>query len=373
MKICMFSVGQVLVNPTGGSKRFVELYKYLVKNNDVTLYSADTQENFKKNDMKNCFSLDFNKSKKNNIALDVFLKNQKVLQQIKKEKYDKVIVFDVRAGILLALKKIKNVVQFFRQDTIEYRKIILNESSNSKLKNYLIMKILMFCEKLCIKNSTQLCVQCTYDLNNLIKRHPKFKNKLLNKCIVQINNVNPSWIVDKINMYDGNEKKYDISFVGNFRDSRKGHDLLLKTIRNLYNNNIRYEVVIIGDGKYLEKYKNLYKDLSNIHFLGRLSNPIPTIKNSKLMVVPSYADSCPNTVMEALYYSVPVIGANSGGIPEILNDKDWIFDLNEKDLGKKIVDAFLKLDNLKKNQELRKKELEFNWAERVENKIREGE
>ena len=54
-------------------------------------------------------------------------------------------------------------------------------------------------------------------------------------------------------------------------------------------------------------------------------------------MVPSWSDSCPNTVLEALYNEIAVIGSKAGGIPEILIDKDSLFDLNKVSLKESIL------------------------------------
>ena len=89
--------------------------------------------------------------------------------------------------------------------------------------------------------------------------------------------------------------------------------------------------------------------------------------NSALLVVPSYADSCPNTVMEGLFYNVPVIGSNRGGIPEILMNREWLFEPNAESLKLKIEDV-INNDNLKilkEKQLIRSKELTCDWGYRM--------
>lgn len=118
---------------------------------------------------------------------------------------------------------------------------------------------------------------------------------------------------------------------------------------------------------YLKRKKNKYSCYTSIEFLGRLNNPIPILMNSALLVVPSYADSCPNTVMEGLFYNVPVIGSNRGGIPEILMNREWLFEPNAESLKLKIEDV-INNDNLKilkEKQLIRSKELTFDWGYRM--------
>ena len=92
------------------------------------------------------------------------------------------------------------------------------------------------------------------------------------------------------------------------------------------------------------------------------------LKQCDLLVVPSLADSCPNTVMEALYNEVPVIGSNAGGIPEILLHENALFELNVCSLKERILsykDNNKALHELKEQQKHRKDELTFDWAARI--------
>ena len=46
------------------------------------------------------------------------------------------------------------------------------------------------------------------------------------------------------------------------------------------------------------------------------------IKSSSAVVVPSRMESLPTTIKEAFYLNVPVVGANVGGIPELITDNE---------------------------------------------------
>ena len=367
MKICMFSTSQLLNNPTGGEKRFMELYNYLKNNHETVLYSCDEEKDFIEKGIKKYHSL--KKTSDRKISLNIIKNNKKDIKKIKEEKYDEVIVFDVATAIVLSIYNIKNICLFFRQDTIGYKRISCQDMGYSKLKTTIVLFILNIFEGICIHKSKKICVQCKYDLEEIKKRHVFLRRTIDKKSFIQINNVNPSWINSQTSAEDNKDKIYDLVFVGNFRDSRKGHDILLRSIKRMTDEGEEIKVAIIGDGKDLEKYKTIYKEYRNISFLGRTSNPIPTIKNSKLMIVPSYADSCPNTVMEALFHGVSVIGAESGGIPEILNNREWLFQLDEQQIINRIKNSLLNLTEIKKEQQKRKEELTFDWGKMVEEKI----
>ena len=127
------------------------------------------------------------------------------------------------------------------------------------------------------------------------------------------------------------------------------------------------EFVVIGDGKQLDFYKNQYQH-DRIRFTGRLKAATEELVKSSILVVPSRADSCPNTVLEALYSGIPVLGAKAGGIPEILKNEDALFELKAESIADRLRELYLdknKLNILLEAERKRCKELEFDWAERM--------
>ena len=160
-----------------------------------------------------------------------------------------------------------------------------------------------------------------------------------------------------------------IGFVGNFNDSRKGHDILMKAARSLIQDGEKVSFWIIGGGRELEYYKENYS-FTGISFFDHQDNPIRFIKKCDIIIVPSKADSCPNTVLEAIYNNVVVIGSRAGGIPELLEDEEALFDITAIDLYRSIKkllhdpDMFARLYS---KQIKRRNDLCFDWAERIEN------
>lgn len=376
-KIAMYTSSKLFgERVTGGVKRFLELYEGMKnKNIDVDLFCGDTQEVLAKNNVKAYSLKNANKSKNIFIPteLKIFIKNINTIRRIKKMNYDAVIIFDVPTAIGLCLIGIKKIQLFIRQDLIEYKRITISNRVKNKLFTNIYLFFAMLWETICLIRANKIFLQCKYDYNALINRHRLIRNNIEKKSIIQINNVNPSWIVknsqekiaSKENIFKSKngEKDYFIVFVGNFSHDRKGYKIFLEAIKSLLDKNTSLKAIMIGDGKDLLSCKEKYKNYLDIIFLGRLKNPIPIIKRCNLMVVPSLADSCPNTVMEALYNEIPVIGARSGGIPEILVNSDSLFDPDPSSLREKI-EYYLNEDNLltlKMQQKLRKKELEFDW------------
>lgn len=376
-KILMYSTSKIYSSKriTGGIKRFNMLYDGLIKNGyDVDLYCDESLGVLKKYN-KNAKSIN-SVNKKNKLLfpnISIFIKNIKLLKKLKKMNYDNVIVFDVPTAISICILKFKNVDLFLRQDLIEYRKIILEEKNKGKIYNWIYLKFMNFCEYICCKNSSKIIIQCKADFDNLVARHKNIKDDIIKKTIIQINNVNAPWITEKskIDVPKEESKNFKIGFIGDFSNPRKGHDIFLSACKKLLLLKENIEVFVMGDGKSLDKYKNLYQNYENIKFLGR-TNAIEIIKKMDLVVVPSLADSCPNTVLESIYNDILVIGSNKGGIPEIINNEDSLFEPNVDalfELISKIKSNKIFKDKLYNLQEKRKKELCFNWEEKIINII----
>ena len=350
------------VSVTGGVRRFKELLNHLGDYCDLTLVSGDISYDVP-NGVKH-ISMHHTDTASSEI---VFAKwNRKYLKQIKKHNdYDWIIAFDVPPAFGLALIGMPHLCLMVRKDFIGYEKITLSERKYSKIKKWLVLLLFSLAEWITLCRSEKIIVQCEYDKNELIKRHKLSANKLKNKIFVQINNVNPSWatVSDKPPMRI-NDDKMHICSINGFNDLRKGCDLFLKATSRIIDRGYPIKVYIAGEGGYLESYKKQYKDYSDIIFCGRIEHPSDFLSNMELSVVPSRADSCPNTVMESIYNDIPVIASNVGGIPEILSDTEALFQPDIDSLEEAIV-RYLDSNNrsqLLYRQKQRKNELTFDWC-----------
>lgn len=115
-------------------------------------------------------------------------------------------------------------------------------------------------------------------------------------------------------------KENSITYVGRLSEE-KG----VKTLINAMVNLPELQLNIIGDGperKALEEEIES-KGIKNIRLLGHMSSDkvYQEIKKSMFMVVPSeWYENNPMSVIEAFALGKPVIGANIGGIPELVKD-----------------------------------------------------
>ena len=108
--------------------------------------------------------------------------------------------------------------------------------------------------------------------------------------------------------------------LGGIKDTRKGFDLLIKTLKHLKNkikvNDI--EIVILGQSK-----PNSSPNLDYpIHYMGHLNDDknLCSVYNSvDALVIPSRQDNLPNMGLEAQACGVPVIAFNTGGLGDIID------------------------------------------------------
>lgn len=130
----------------------------------------------------------------------------------------------------------------------------------------------------------------------------------------------------------------------------KGILNLIEAFSYIKNQNLH----IAGDGPEREKIEKIIKDRhleNNIKLLGFLNQKEmqEEIANCKFVVVPSiWYENCPYSILETLATGKPVIGADIGGIPELVKDKEngLIYRYNSSD------ELETKIKLLFENQEL---------------------
>lgn len=369
-QILLYSSGIIAEKkPTGGELRFLELAGYLAGQKNMALCCADEATVLAELGLKADIRMEESEGTPSFLPEEarILLANRKKLKEIVKSKYDRIIVFDVPPAVGLTLAGAKNLVLMIRKDLIGYEKV---KSSGNSRKKKLRIAYQWLCESLCLHSAKQVICQCAYDRDVILRRHPMMGKRGAAKFDVQINNINPSWVVKRNEMASPEARdmeKFRICFIGGFDDLRKGQNLFLEAAQLLEAKHSELEFVLVGGGKRLQSYRDQFES-DRIQFYGRMDNPLSVLKSSDLLVVPSLADSCPNTVMEALYTGIPVIGSRAGGIPEILKDEDALFDTKSACLAEcieRLLNGRTAYEQLGERQRQRAKELVFDWPERI--------
>ena len=138
--------------------------------------------------------------------------------------------------------------------------------------------------------------------------------------------------VEKVEPKDVEKKEYVLYF-GRFSEE-KGIGTLIKVCKELPD----VQFIFAGAGP-LDETVNGIKNIKNVGFQkgGRLEK---LIREARFSIYPSeWYENCPFSVMESQMYGAPVLGANIGGIPELIQvgKTGELFESgNAKDLKQKI-------------------------------------
>lgn len=104
----------------------------------------------------------------------------------------------------------------------------------------------------------------------------------------------------------------------------KGFDILIDACRFLKDWNIDFELDIIGTGSKENWLRQLVEHYelpqSKIRFRGFMSVPWVELSQADILVIPSRSEGASMVAIEALSVGVRVVGSNTGGIPESLDN-----------------------------------------------------
>ena len=113
-----------------------------------------------------------------------------------------------------------------------------------------------------------------------------------------------------------------ITIVGRL-DPIKGHEVLISALSKLTNSNLLYTCLIVGDGELMPSLRKLTKDLGvseHVRFLGFRNDISEILSITDIMVISSYSEGCPLTLLEGMAAGKAIVSTAVGGIPEMLED-----------------------------------------------------
>jgi len=122
-----------------------------------------------------------------------------------------------------------------------------------------------------------------------------------------------------------NEKIYTIGVFSRIEE-QKGQHLVIEAMNLLGDTPL--QLVIVGhsmDDSYKAKLKTLIEDYnfeSKVKFIPFIDKPMRVMPFFDVIILPTYEETFGLVVVESMMMSVPVIGSNAGGVPEIINDND---------------------------------------------------
>ena len=362
---------------TGGTRRFAELVSGLMdKGHRVHLFIPKYAE-FPHHANLVRYPLTRKNSRVLPNGLLNFFTNYRQLRCIRDMGSARPVFVSVPYAIQGALAGIKHSTLIVWEDFVEYRKIALVSRGVPRFMLFPLMVLWRGIERFALLNAERIIVQCRHDRQMLLKRHARHASRLKKRMTVLRNNVNPSWIRDMENIRTSGgqvtaplnhvttcQPPFQIGFIGNLDDKRKGLHLLLRAFARLSAERSDLWLHIIGDGRCGKTYRRQYRNYSGIVFHGHVHQPMHRLTAFDLLVVPSLSDSFPNTVMEALYLGIPVLGSRKGGIPEMLYYEDLLFEPRVEALYFKLKWAIQDhhLETISDLCARRRKNLAFDWV-----------
>ncbi len=112
----------------------------------------------------------------------------------------------------------------------------------------------------------------------------------------------------------------------------KGFQTVILCCQSLQDQGISFHLTIAGDGNYKSNLIDLAKQNlapNSFTFLGNINNQSHWLNQSDIVIVPSlWNEAFGFTIIEALLMNKIVFASNVGGIPEIINDKQFLFNPN---------------------------------------------
>lgn len=101
----------------------------------------------------------------------------------------------------------------------------------------------------------------------------------------------------------------------------KGHDVLLRAMAKLSEKRPDCGVVILGDGPEADSLyaqSKRYRISEHVLFAGYVREAARLLPHFDALIMPSYTEGLPMTVLEAMRASIPVIATRVGGMPDAL-------------------------------------------------------
>jgi glycosyltransferase involved in cell wall biosynthesis len=171
---------------------------------------------------------------------------------------------------------------------------------------------------------------CTYIIANSQATAKRFGPILLSKVRVVYNGVNIKWLtepdVKRPDSLQGIEKVILVLA----RVSRwKRHDLALSAFEKVASQEDRVHLFCLGDKdpldlkwwKFIQEKAASSPFSDRIHWIGHVDEVRPWLKAASLLLLASENEPFGRVLVEAMACGVPVVATRSGGVPEIVRDR----------------------------------------------------
>lgn len=112
--------------------------------------------------------------------------------------------------------------------------------------------------------------------------------------------------------------KFLVGQVGRLLE-HKGYHITIDAARHLSVSHPEVQFLLIGEGPHENYLRDLAEGLPNVEFAGYKSDIGNWLAALDLFVFPSISEGLGSTILDAMHFGVPVIGARAGGIPDLID------------------------------------------------------
>ena len=228
--------------------------------------------------------------------------------------------------------------------------------------------LMQFLEQLLFKKIDIFYIGAQDEINYLKKVAPKSKITIQSMGIEEEYFKNEKKDSARKKLGLKKDKKY-LLFLGRVKTT-KGIKELLNAMKNVEKN---VELLIVGGGIDYEFYKNYAEEekMENVKFLGSIygNKKLSYLSACDCLILPSYTENTPVSLMEAIARNLPVIATDVGGIPLMIeNEREGIIIKPKSSEG--IIKAIKEILRWKK-KDIRKYADKYKWKNIIENTIKD--
>lgn len=172
---------------------------------------------------------------------------------------------------------------------------------------------------------------------------------------------------EKHKMAFGEDEKV-ILFVGRL-DEIKGVSLLLRAFRKIREEFPNTRLLLVGDGNYDRYLPLCSNDLGRIIFTGKVDKKLLSTfyQIADIGVMPSFHEQCSYVAIEMMAYGIPLVGTDTTGLKEMLEDEYCISVENAESESELLIDALAKRILAVLSLERHRKTRDKSWKYNIEN------
>jgi glycosyltransferase involved in cell wall biosynthesis len=120
-----------------------------------------------------------------------------------------------------------------------------------------------------------------------------------------------------------------LAFPATLAGPLKGHETGIRAVAKLIHSGVKTDLWLCGDvpsgisPEFSHRMRQLAGELAisqHVHFVGYRNDIEAVMARSDIVLLPSYTEGLPRSLMEAMALGKPVVATNVGGIPELVRD-----------------------------------------------------